>query len=48
VSVVAFVLARDGGDDGSPGDTPAAAGEAPITLEGRPDQLDRIIRGEAP
>ena len=46
--VVAFVLALDGGDDGGSGDTPAAAGEAPVTLEGRLDQLDRIIRGEAP
>ena len=46
--VVAFVLAVDGGDDGGAGDTPAATGEPPITLEGRLDQLDRIIRGEAP
>ena len=53
--VVAFVLALGGGDGdgarrharrGSGGAT--AAGEPPITLEGRLDQLDRIIRGEAP
>ena len=30
------------------GDGAAAAGEPPLTLEGRLDQLDRIIRGEAP
>ena len=46
--VVAFVLALDGGDDSRAGDAPAAAGEPPITLDGRLDQLDRIIRGEAP
>jgi serine/threonine protein kinase len=51
--VVAFVLSLGGGDDeGRAGDpTPgsgAAAGQPPITLEGRLDQLDRIIRGEAP
>jgi len=36
---------------GCGGSTDASAGAAaapPITLEGRLDQLDRIIRGEAP
>jgi hypothetical protein len=46
--VVAFVLALDGGDDGGGADAPTAAGQPPLTLEGRLDQLDRIIRGEAP
>ncbi len=50
--VVAFVLSLGGDDDGATG-TPAGGGAAapgapPITLEGRLDQLDRIIRGEAP
>ncbi|MDP1849071.1 MAG: serine/threonine-protein kinase [Solirubrobacteraceae bacterium] len=46
--VVAFVLALDGDDDGGAADAPTAAGQPPLTLEGRLDQLDRIIRGEAP
>ena len=53
--VVAFVLSLGGGDGDGARDTPGgsgggatAAGETPITLEGRLDQLDRIIRGEAP
>jgi len=51
--VVAFVLSLGGGDGDGARDTPGgggatAAGEPPITLEGRLDQLDRIIRGEAP
>ena len=50
--VVAFVFSLDGdggdggGDDATSG--AAAGGEPPLTLEGRLDQLDRIIRGEAP
>ncbi len=51
--VIAFVLSPDGGDDGGARQTTtdASAGAAaapPITLEGRLDQLDRIIRGESP
>lgn len=50
--VVAFVLSLDGGDGSRAGDTrsgaDAAAGQPPVTLEGRLDQLDRIIRGEDP
>lgn len=54
--VVAFVLSLDGGDDSSARDTTTGAGataggaarEPPATLEGRLDQLDRIIRGEDP
>ena len=52
--VVAFVLSLGGEDEGGVRDTtdttarPTAAGEPPLTLEGRLDQLDRIIRGEAP
>ena len=51
--VVAFVLSLGGDDDSTARETPggagaSAAGEPPITLDGRLDQLDRIIRGEAP
>ncbi|MDQ3723676.1 MAG: hypothetical protein M3376_11595 [Actinomycetota bacterium] len=45
-------MALDGGDDGGARETTTDASAAPpappITLEGRLDQLDRIIRGEAP
>jgi len=51
--VVAFVLSLGGDDDGGSADPTSGAdatapGAPPITLEGRLDQLDRIIRGEAP
>ena len=50
--VVAFVFSLGGGDGDDGGGDPAngatAGGEPPRTLEGRLDQLDRIIRGEAP
>ena len=50
--VVAFVfsLGGDAGEDGGGDSTSGATGGGapPLTLEGRLDQLDRIIRGEAP
>lgn len=51
--VVAFVLSLDGGGETGARDTTTdrgatAAGAPPVSLEGRLDQLDRIIRGEGP